>query len=279
MVKGFLKLGLVVLYFLTCYSQVFAQVKLTFDTLTGNLTIDPVLNKWIPGEVVSIYVIDYNPSKFPYKIEYSSSEKINNKGLGVFEQLTKTAKDLSPLAETTSTLYSQYIVDNKDVSHITIIKIDNAGKELNKRVISFPVRGGLKFDISTGAFLHNIVDEIYILAPDPNGRRIVKENNGNINVGTGLLLHLHSRQRNSWNIGISMGFEIDNDAKIGYLLGPSVLIGFDQKFVFTFGAILRNKLVISEAYKDVDVVDNSIIEIPRASIWAVGGFFAGTYNF
>ncbi|MBK6784416.1 MAG: hypothetical protein IPG79_12130 [Saprospiraceae bacterium] len=79
--------------------------------------------------------------------------------------------------------------------------------------------------------------------------------------------------------GLTGGFEINNDAKVGFLAGGSLFFGYDRKFVFSGGVAFSKVKTISDIYKVGDIVPYTINDIPTVEIWKSGWFGALTYNF
>ena len=161
------------------------------------------------------------------------------------------------------------------------MRYDSSGKvKIEQRSFFFRNRGGLKFDVSSGFFVSNLRNETYGLKTvNAENKQIVLENNGDIRVGIGLLAHLHCRSQKWLSGGFTGGFEVNNDAKIGFLAGGSLLFGYDRKFIISGGAAFGKVKRISKLYSVGENVPASVNEVPTVEIWKMGLFGALTYNF
>lgn len=273
--KG-ISLLFVIIAFLTFSAH--AQVTLTIDASTRDVDF---AGKWKSGETLMIHVDNLSTPTFDsLAVSYRADEYVNTKGIIAFGEAnagpkaleSRTNYDLLPI-----------MIQAKDVAYVTISLYNIKGKvatKVDEQVYTFRVSGGLKFDVSMGAFYTGLNDEVYALKPiSDSTNQIIKERNGSGRVGTGILAHLHSRCTGWFNWGISGGFELNNDARVGYLAGLSALIGYDRKFVFTFGGAASKKRVLSAVYEPNDLISREITSVPMAEIWA-GAWFAGlSYNF
>ena len=255
-----------------------AQVKLEIDAQTRNVEFT---GTWKAGEKLNINVTNLASSSFDsLAVTYRADEYVNTKGITAFSEATAGPK---ALVSRTNYDLLPIMIQAKDVAYVTISLYNIKGKaatKVDEQVYTFRVSGGLKFDVSMGAFYTGLHDEVYALKPiSDSTNQIIRERNGSGRVGTGILAHLHSRYPGWFNWGISGGFELNNDARVGYLAGLSALIGFDRKFVFTFGGAASKKRVLSAVYEPNDLINRAITSVPMVEIWA-GAWFAGlSYNF
>jgi len=264
------------LIFLLSPEWSFSQVTFIFDQQSKVISFTE--NNWKVGKMLQVIIRHYSDTaKYTYTIGYSSSETINSKGLALFNQvaaLTKTYTD-----DPSDRKFLSIPIDDKDYSLITITEYEGKTKT-NEQVYSFRVQGGIKFDVSTGFFRTDLRDDVYVLDNNSDSTKlIVKENNGHYRVGAGVLAHLHTRWNIPLNLGIAGGFEVNNEAKIGYLAGISILLGYNQKFILSFGIDLGKKQVISKVYEGKNTVDISVTAIPLVSKWDSRAFYSLTYNF
>lgn len=256
----------------------YAQIKLTINADTRAVVFD---GNWKAGEQIKIQVTNLGqPSFDSLAVTYRADEYTNTKGIAAF-----SATNAGPGVLKSRTNYEllPIMIQAKDEAYVTISLYDTTGSKATKideQVYSYRVSGGLKFDVSMGAFFTNLRDEAYALRPvSDSTNQIIQEKNGSGRVGTGILAHLHSRY-NCWlNWGISGGFELNSDARVGYLGGFSAFIGYDRKFVFTVGGAASKKNVLSAIYQPDDLVSREITTIPMVEIWAVAWFAGLSYNF
>lgn len=274
------KLGMLLgasLFAVCLTSTLYAQPTFTFDQRTKGVITS---GNWKVGKLVTVKISNFGSTGLTYKISYKAEERVNESGLTIFRE---QAGALDPRFSITGAGEYSYLslpIENKDYSIITVEEYE--GNNLrDKQAYTFRNQGGIKFDVSTGFFVTGLKDESYIIKSDSalNKGIITKEASGDIRVGLGVLAHLHSRLKGVFNVGVAGGFELDNDAKVGYIAGGSLFIGQDQKFVLSSGVVFGKRATISNAYSEGQIVDLSLSVIPTVDIWDESWFVSLTYNF
>lgn len=242
--------------------------------------------KWKAGKQLQIVIKDYTAKSFDsLVVSYSGGEYVNTRGIETFSDLSAGPKVL----ESTSEYFLlPVMIQEKDYAHVTITLYrtkDSAGNnitpaKIDEQVYTYRVSGGLKFDVSTGAFVSGLRNEAYALNPvSDSTNQIVAERRGSARVGTGILAHLHTRCNFPVNIGLSGGFEINADARIGYLAGVSLFLGYDRKFVISGGVVASKKNELSNVYMPNEIIRREITAVPMVEVWAGGWFWGLSYNF
>ncbi len=256
-----------------------AQATFVFDQITK--AINTKDSKWKVGQNVEVVIKNYGCTERKYVVSYKGDERVNEAGLAVFREAAGEV-DTKLLEDKKCPTYTYLLVPivNKDYSLITVEEFDG-DKSVDKQTYTFRNRGGLKFDVSTGFFVSGLRDNSYIIKSDGSTSSgvITKEQSGDMRVGLGVLAHVHSRWPCIFNLGAAGGFELDNDAKVGYLAGGSILLGYDQKFVFSGGVVFGKKAKISNAYYEGQLVDFSLSVVPTVQVWDMSWFGSLTYNF
>ncbi|MBK7522813.1 MAG: hypothetical protein IPI53_01180 [Saprospiraceae bacterium] len=250
----------------------------------NTLSILPVDKKIFKvQDFVSVVIRNYNDTiDDKFVVEITGEQYENTSGIDAFKKMTKMDTTETIVEEQPDDYYLLSLqVPDKDKSIIKITRYKPDGTtKIEERTYFFRNRGGLKFDVSSGFFISNLRDKIYVLKSlDTLNKQIVRENNGNIRSGIGLLAHLHCRSQKWLSGGLTGGFEINNDAKVGFLAGGSLFFGYDRKFVFSGGVAFSKVKTISDIYKVGDIVPYTINDIPTVEIWKSGWFGALTYNF
>ena len=256
------------------------QATFTFDQITKSISTKD--SKWKVGQNIKVVIKNYGCTERNYVITYKGDERVNEDGLAMFREAAGAVKtDREGLTSVCDDLpYLMIPIVNKDYSMITVEEFDG-DKSVDKQTYTFRNRGGLKFDVSTGFFVSGLKDDTYIIKSDGSTSSgvITKEQSGDMRVGLGVLAHVHSRWPCIFNLGAAGGFELDNDAKVGYLAGGSILLGYDQKFVFSGGVVFGKKAKISNAYYEGQLVDFNLSVIPTVQVWEMSWFGSLTYNF
>lgn len=144
---------------------------------------------------------------------------------------------------------------------------------------TLPVRGGWKLDFSTGIAGISMPQKSYVMVAVPDTQLVTleAEQANKLNFGLSALLHAHYRSASYLTGGISVGVAVGDDQNARYLLGGSIFIGREERFVGTLGL----------AFGKVDKLSNSQIlsnqyplgtSVEMVSRYAVGGFFGVSYN-
>ncbi len=246
--------------------------KISIDEKTLKVIFDNC--KFEIGSLIDVEIIDDTSKSDYFTVEISGNQYVNNV---TFPSGTVT---ITVSGSTIMHLLSLQVPD-ADKSEIKISRFNASNVKQEERTYTYRNSGGLKFDVSTGFFATGLKDQIYSLkdGKEPNTKTIVCEDTGSFRVGVGILAHIHSRWNSVINLGLSGGFELNNDSKIGYLTGGSLFFGLDRKFVFTGGCVLSKVRTISSVYKGISEVPESVNVVPVVEKWGAG-FFAGlSYNF
>lgn len=269
------------LFFLVVFTNVWVSGQLTIDYKTLSVNPDN-LEQFKVGKIIDIFITDYDPKTDDhFTVEMTGEQYENTSGIASFKTLNEAIiKHLDGRNPQQYKLLSVQVPD-KDKSILKITRYDNAGKiKLEERSYFFRNKGGIKFDVSSGFFVTSLRDENFALkSTSATTKQIIKENNGSIRTGIGLLAHLHYRSQSWSTVGITGGFEINNDAKVGYLAGLSWFIGHDRKFILSGGAVFGKVKRISEVYKVGEEVSSEVNVVPTTEIWKHGLFGSLTYNF
>ncbi len=268
-------------FFMLFANELPAQATFRFDQKTKAIVTKD--SKWKVGQDLKVIIENYQCTNLKYVITYKGDESVNEEGLSLFRSAAGDAKMNGATEAICPPLtYLSIPIVNKDYSLITIEEFDG-DQSTDKQTYTFRNQGGMKFDVSTGFFISGLKDDAYIIVSDtliPTQGVIAAEKTGDIRVGIGVLAHLHSRlPRSVINVGLAGGFELDNDAKVGYLAGVSIFIGYDQKFVLSGGWVFGKKAKISNAYYEGQEVDFSLSVVPMVDVWDRGYFGSLTYNF
>ncbi len=254
---------------------VFSQLTIDYS----KLSIAPIdKSEFKVGRFISIEISNYCDTCDKFTVEITGEQYENTSGIDAFKKMNGAIQITS--TDSIYNILSLQVPDkDKSIIKITRYKPDGTTK-LEERSYFFRNRGGLKFDVSSGFFVSNFRDETYVLKTvNAENKQIIRENNGNMRLGIGLLAHLHCRSQKWMSGGLTGGFEVNNDAKIGFLAGVSLFFGYDRKFVFSGGAAFSKVKRISNLYLVGDNVPSSINEVPTVEIWRAGWFYSLTYNF
>lgn len=254
----------------------YGQLIIDYNTLSIN---DIDKSQFEVGKFINVQISNYCDTCDKFTVEITGEQYENTSGIDAFKKMN----DIEKITERTTENY--YLlslqVPDKDKSIIKISRYKPDGKtKLEERSYFFRNKGGIKFDVSSGFFVTSLRDENFVLKSiSDTKKQIIRENNGSLRTGIGLLAHLHCRSQSWSTVGIAGGFEINNDAKVGYLAGLSWFIGHDRKFILSGGAVFGKVKRISEVYQVGEEVSSEINVVPTTEIWKQGWFGSLTYNF
>lgn len=123
------------------------------------------------------------------------------------------------------------------------------------------ISGGWKLDYSIGIYSTHLRDDKYLLKQetisdtsfyinpnfittdsilgitDKQQQRIIQGGNGRYDLGMMVLAHFYPRIGYRFNFAASGGFGIDANHGSRYLLGGSIILGYEKRFCFTFGGM------------------------------------------
>ncbi|MCC6817170.1 MAG: hypothetical protein IT267_12215 [Saprospiraceae bacterium] len=229
------------------------------------------------GKIISIELSNYNDTGYPkIEMDITFSNVRNEEGIKRFKEISTPSIRTS--TEQTYPLLS-FRVEDFDYTNIkVIVSTDSMNKQ--ERIYKFRNHGGIKFDVSTGFMGTNVRDRSYILVDSANStNKVTQERSSAFRGGMCLLAHLHSRNHCNWNFGGTIGFELNQDTKLSYIAGGSILLGRDQKFVISLGGLMSKVDRLSKAYYLGQRVDKSLTVLPTVKVWKLGWFCSISYNF
>lgn len=176
-------------------------------------------------------------------------------------------------------------IQNFDSTEFNIIIEDKDKK--NKELITFPFRnnGGFKLDFSTGFIISGLYDDKYDVRQgmDSNYVQIKEEISAKLNLGITLLAHAYFRSTDFINPAITSGLSVNlGNQSLNYILGGSILLGEDQRFIISSGLILGKVKTLPNYYKTDDDISVDILPIssqsPVVDKMKTSWFLGITYN-
>ena len=169
---------------------------------------------------------------------------------------------------------------------------------IDTRLYTMMISGGWKIDFSSGFVFNNLNDNEYaiqydmadITPDDPTNvpveaAKIIKQDKGNYKVDIGLMAHIYPRTGRRTNVGFNTGVVLRNGTTVKYLLGGSIMLGYEQRFVLSFGAAGGSIKKLDQTYEkalDKYVAKSTLTSIsssvPTVDFWDWGSFVAISYN-
>jgi len=255
-----------------------------------------------------------------FKVSSSSPEAVRNSAVQMIETEpdANKRKALRKILEEGLRYYSlilqynvvgnaNFQIKNYDITSLTLenYKPKSAGA---KEILTYEYfnRGGFKIDFSAGLFLHGLVDHRFTTIPTtgfdttytmgnppvidkitivPKGR-ILRERSDDFTVSMGVISHAYSRWGKRVNTGFSLGIITDkreDDIRLKYLTGLSLLLGSEQRLVLSVGAIVGKANRLAEGLAEGDLVDpaapGEAINIQTRELFCKSWFVGVSYNF
>ncbi len=169
---------------------------------------------------------------------------------------------------------------------------------VDTRLYTMMISGGWKIDFSSGFVFNNLNDNEYAIqydiadiTPDDGNdnpveaAKIIKQDKGDYKVDIGLMAHIYPRTGRRANAGLNTGVVLRNGTTVKYLLGGSIMLGYEQRFVLSFGAVAGSVKKLDQTYEkamDKYVAKSTLTTIsssvPTVDFWDWGGFVAISYN-
>ncbi len=264
----------ILLLFLFTTCVISAQDTIFLDA--KHMSINDTGVKFTAGKMIT-FKIENLVKEDSFAMEFTSSDVFNEAGFNKFREIGAFAKATSTIPE--PFYFLSFKVEEQDYTHIKLTRFKKYVR-LEERNFKYRNSGGIKFDVSAGFFVTGLKDKMYVFDyTSDSTKMIVEENTGKARVGLGLLSHLHSRKGGWFNYGACLGFEANNDIKVSYLVGGSLLFGYDKKFILNFGLALSKVDVLSNVHELGEVVPIATASIGLSKIWKHGFFAGATYNF
>lgn len=188
-------------------------------------------------------------------------------------------------------------IENEDQFQWTVDFYKNKTKAHSQKYTAM-IMGGWKIDFSTGFVFNKLIDNKYSIKYDTvditpdNGTvdpvaagKIVRQDEGKYVVDVGIMSHIYPRTGSRVNLGLNTGIVIRNGSNVKYLLGGSLMLGYEQRFIISGGWVGGTVQVLDETYNnalDSYVSRNRLTtissSIPTTNRWNWNGYFAITYN-
>ncbi len=205
--------------------------------------------------------------------------------------------------------FMPFQIKNMDVTKLTLTAYRNR-QSVGTSSFEFLNKGGFKIDFSLGFMgtglvnykyitqTLNLADTTYKLGKEGivmedkkavidtvrflNKNKILRSNEGDFRFGMALLSHAYIRTGERLNVGLTTGFMLDNNINAAYLLGGSVMLGSERRWVLSggwaVGKVKRLEDGLSEG-KIIPIVsgqsNNGIVMKDQSNnSW----FFSVTYN-
>lgn len=224
-------------------------------------------------------------------IKYLDSKKITGEEKAqILQVVTEAANYYSKIINYASSKILPVQVQNEDQLTYTFTYFKDK-KQVAKGDYYLFTKGGVKIDFSSGFVFNSLVDYDYTIqkgianTADSLNSKIIKKEKGDYIVGIGLLTHIYFRTGTYYNYGLNTGVIVDANSKLKYLAGVSFMIGYEQRFVISGGAIFGAVKRLDNSYNDAldkyvptDQLSGISSSVPTVDKWKTGWYVGITYN-
>ena len=221
---------------------------------------------------------------FKSLIKYSKSE--NNKYISELDNL------VSPLLKVVSDAYLLPIDingDNIDYIQIKLQRIDNINSTTETYIYKIWVQGGLKIDVSGGAYITSLFDSEYTVTPVVNedgsisNLSTITENNlGNYDFGFGAMVNISLRGGSWVRPTLNFGTLLTSNQKFQILSGVGLILGKNERWIIHGGLAMGEVSIIKNNYKADGTTSYDLgnpADVPVINRFKFGHFFGVSYNF
>lgn len=203
-----------------------------------------------------------------------------------------------------------FLIKNRDEINFQVNKFHDKKKvTLEQEEKNLEITGGVKIDFSLGLFATGLMDKMFtstsVSLPNdttflsmPNGvidydsivginrsvrkDSILRDNRGRFGYGPAVFSHVYWRSGSFINIGATFGFSIDQQATPRYLLGGSIMLGNNQRFVMSGGVAFGQRKQLASGLKEGQLITLSSYPnstLPTTDRSDTSWFFSISYNF
>lgn len=184
------------------------------------------------------------------------------------DDLNKLIKEIDKLYNRIYNMqtYSFLAQKLKNYDYLTMTFKDKKGNDIKTEEMR--LFGGFKIDFSTGIFLTGLKDANYVFIDstvkyrrpddttnsiqtlvDTTGKIVIRENSGKSKIGFGVLVHAYPRISSNYNISLTAGLAVNTETELNFMLGGSLLLGSNRRFVISGGLIWGKVKKLSNTVK------------------------------
>ncbi len=175
---------------------------------------------------------------------------------------------------------------NSDITTITMGTYSQGQPNpVSSSTYSYFNKSGFKIDFSSGLAFNGLLDHTYASMEDPNDsskKIIAREDSDKFTVTPVILSHAYFRRRPRLNWGFTLGLSVgqsDNDLRLRYMSGVSLILGSEQRLVISTGAITGKVNRLANGLNVGDNFSASSSNPPNINTYRVSWFLGITYNF
>ncbi|MEI8273939.1 MAG: hypothetical protein WCG08_15090 [Paludibacter sp.] len=148
--------------------------------------------------------------------------------------------------------------------------------------IPIEVTGGWKIDYSTGMFVSNLIDNLYINKPEFRndsiiGYKLIPENSNPLSYGFCGFMHAYKRSNSDCKLGLALGIGIDQNIQTKVMFGGSLMLGKKERFIINLGCSISKTKELSNIYY-IDHLYKDRVDITYSEPFKTGWFLGISYN-
>lgn len=276
----------------------YSAVEAAFSAYKGAITVQVATSKSLaPQEIMQLATterrIEDIQKQVDKKIEsvgkaieqFKTNEDKNEILIAASERLFKKVmnEDVFEVTAMPSTPHGDYVtfkisvkpvsVKRPAVAESLLASINPQDKQDPSVDVSVKIVGRTKIDYSAGIFFTNVADGSYVLKDDGTNLRVFNGASNDLTQGYGALAHIYRTSTSKIIPALSFGVATA-DGQPMFMFGGSLIIGDDQRFIFSFGFAAKKVKRLS----GISIGDISPDPVPEADVMRTGLFFGLTFN-
>lgn len=160
-----------------------------------------------------------------------------------------------------------------------VVKKYGVARRKEKFNYRLEVLEGFKIDFSTGVYATNVINYKYITFKENGKYKVLRNDEGSINLGLAALGHVYWRCFENINLGFNIGAGVSNDEIVHYFLGGSLMLGKKQRVVLNGGATIGRVNRLSDLIVEKKEYDELPVQDFNIKTYKTGWYFSVSYNF
>lgn len=212
-----------------------------------------------------------------------------------YEKKLKSVKtDLDKLNTINSSSYLLPLdIYGDNIDYVNIVLEIYDGEKTTPTVYEYKVwlRGGLKIDVSGGAFLTSLFDKEYVTTDaevvegsDENvGKKTIRENDlGKYDFGFGAMVNISFRGASWVRPTLNFGTLLTTNQKFQIMSGFGLILGKNERFIISGGITMGRVSILDKSFKADDSIAYDLGttgDVPTNEKFDFGHFIGISYNF
>ncbi|WP_452226430.1 hypothetical protein [Lacinutrix cladophorae] len=218
-----------------------------------------------------------------------SSEKPNLNDVEILKfyklEHQRISDDLDKLYEASTDVYLPPLdIFGDNIDYVKIILEIYEGNETESKKYEYKIwlTGGLKIDVSAGAFITSIFDEEFLTNDGVDGKKSIRRSDaGEYDFGFGPMVNISFRSASWFRPTINFGTLLTSEQKFQIMAGGGLIMGKNDRFILSAGIVMGRVDVLSEGFLADGTTEYDLgtsAEVPTNEKFQFGHFIGVTYN-